>query len=145
MKNSQLWQQPNLRDYPGVWNAAAAPMLEGFDSSCYQLALFSAPKFSERAATGTYQQIQIPLIPGSFILGWVATTSEAFRVLVTDLARNRPLSNAPLDRGAFLNAPLWLPSPYPVSSPGLFRVEVWHDDGIVCEIVLLVAEPKGVS
>jgi len=145
VKNSQLWQQPNLRDYPGVWNAAAAPLLEGFDPSCYQISLFSAPKFSERAATGTYQQMQIPLVPGSFILGWNATSDDDFRALITDLARNRPLSNAPLDSGSFFNPPLWLPAPYPVSSPGLFRVEVWHAEGIVCELVLIVAEPKGVA
>jgi hypothetical protein len=149
---SQLWQKGELRDYSGIWTAAAIRNLEELNnSSCYRFSLWSAPKFTERTIPeGGYRQSQVALPVGGYVWGFASgdqgVGSSAVRYLVTDLSLNRALSNAPLEALSLRGCPYILPDLYPIVAPGLIRVEAWNSEvgsgDVVAELVLLVVEPK---
>jgi hypothetical protein len=138
---NQLWLQGNVRNYWGAWEppsiGAVSPLN---DPECYRPTWYVAPPFDSRTlAIAAHLQTDLSLPAGSFIYGMSGRNT----IQVTDVGLGHKWFNTPTD----VNLPnlLWFPEPYPVTAPGVLRIDFYNPSASATDslhLIFYVAEPR---
>lgn len=145
---------PSWSDAFGQWNSralAAVAFLE--NEKCLKARFALGPNAAAQTigASGSVDY-NVRLVPGSVVYGFVlplSAASSSVRIQVTDLALNHAWFQEPLAlsslgvsgvREGWFERWILLPCPHPVVGDGLFRVELWGDEGESAFIIFGVAE-----
>ena len=152
------------RDYKGHYDAYVISQLAPLaNEQCYQPKFYKAPASADEViAAGGNAQYGLKITPGSLIYGFYlpglvnTLLPLPFSVQITDvqlrhkffdepvpsvfLANFKPegLSTNPLlASGAIFSFPSLLNCPYPVVSPGMFKVDIWNTGDSAARIQLV--------
>lgn len=151
---NQYWGTGNVRDWWGRWSPAAIHNLSWLNNpDCFRPKMAAAPlQGAASIAASGYVLLNVPFIPGSWLMGLSQVNGDSLDFALTDMATNYAFQTAPLsmkllDPSGAQRSPFWLPEPYMMAGAALLRVELWNNTAVATtdsQLVIHFLEPREV-